>query len=200
MSIRPMKETGPEFTGPPILPPTLPAWAEQALIVGGRRTRFFQFGHGPPLLLLPSAFLMAASYRPTIKYVAAHFRVTAAEMPGSGASQPVEQPWGLAEAADWAAELLDALSLRRTVVLGHSDTGGVAAMMAVRHPDRLDALVLADSVGARPGAGWLTLLMGRTLDATIEEPRLNVPLGPHLVANLLRHPRNWLYHAFHLAA
>ena len=85
--------------------------------------------------------------------------------------------------------MLDALGLGRAVVLGHSDTGGVAAVMAVRHPDRLDALVLADSVGARPGAGWVTLLMGRTVDAMIEEPRLNLPLGPHLVANLLRHPR-----------
>ena len=121
-------------------------------------------------------------------------------MPGSGGSQAVERAWGFAEGADWAAALLDALCLKRSVVLGHSDTGGVAAVMAVRHPDRLDALVLADSVGARPGAGWVTLLMGRTVDATVEEPRLNLPLGPHLVANLLRHPRNWLYHAFHLAA
>ncbi len=169
-------------------------------MVGGRRTRIFQFGHGPPLLLLPSGFLMAASYRPTIQYVAAHFRVTAAEMPGSGGSETVERAWGFAEGADWAAALLDVLGLRRAVVVGHSDTGGVAAVMAVRHPDRLDALVLADSVGARPGAGWVTLLMGRIVDAAVEEPRLNLPLAPHLIANLLRHPRNWLYHAFHLAA
>jgi pimeloyl-ACP methyl ester carboxylesterase len=195
-----MMEARTGSAGPPLLPPTLPAWAEQVLLVGGRRTRIFQFGHGPPLLLLPSAFLRASSYRPTIERLAAHFRVIAAEMPGSGASQRLERAWGFAEAADWAAALLDALDLRRAVVLGHSDTGGVAAVMAVRHPDRLDALVLADSVGARPGAGWATLLLGRTLDAAIEEPRLNLPLGPHLVANLLRHPRNWLYHAFHLAA
>ena len=178
----------------------LPGWVEQAPLVGGRRTRIFQLGHGPPLLLLPSAFLRAASYRPTIGRLAAHFRVTAAEMPGSGGSEPVGRALGFAEGADWAAELLDALALRRALVLGHSDTGGVAAVMAVRHPDRLDALVLVDSVGARPGAGWATLLMGRVRDATVEEPQLNLPLGPPLLANLLRHPRNWLYHAFHLAA
>jgi pimeloyl-ACP methyl ester carboxylesterase len=33
-----------------------------------------------------------------------------------------------------------------------------------------------------------------------EEPRLNLPLSPHILANLLRHARNWLYHAFVLAA
>ena len=78
---------------------------------GERRTRIFQFGHGPPLLLLPSAFLRASSYRPTIEHLAAHFRVTAAEMPGSGGSQAVERAWGFAEGADWAAALLDALDL-----------------------------------------------------------------------------------------
>ena len=72
--------------------------------------------------------------------------------------------------------------------------------MAVRHPDRLDALVLTDSVGARPGACWPTPLLGRTQDAAVEEPRLILPVAPHLLANLLRHPRNWLYHAFRLAA
>ncbi len=123
MSIRPMMETHRGSNGPPSLPPSLPARAEQALIVEGRRTRIFQFGHGPPLLLLPSTFLLASSYRTTIEHLAAHFRVTAAELPGSGASQTVERAWGFAEAADWAAALLDALALRRSVVLGHSDTG-----------------------------------------------------------------------------
>jgi pimeloyl-ACP methyl ester carboxylesterase len=177
-----------------------PPWAERARTVGGRRTRTFEIGHGPPLLFLPSAFLWAASYRRTISCLAAHFRVTAAEIPGSGGSQPVPRAWGFADGADWAAALLDALDLPRALVLGHSDTGGVAAVMGVRHPDRLDGLVLADSVGARPGAGWATLLRGRIRDSVFEEARLNLPLGPHLVANLLRHPRNCLYHAFRLAA
>ena len=132
--------------------------------------------------------------------LAAHFRVNAAEIPGSGGSQRVARAWGFAHEADWAADLLDALDLKRDLVLGHSDTGGVATVMGVRHPDRLDGLVLADSVGARPGATWATLLRGRICDGVFEEARLNLPLGPHLVANLLRHPRNCLYHAFRLAA
>ena len=42
--------------------------------------------------------------------------------------------------------------------------------------------------------------MGRFLDGTFEEARLNLPLGPQALAGLFRHPRNWLYHAFRLAA
>lgn len=189
-----------EPTVPAIIPPALPARAAQYFEVGGLRTRLFRAGAGPPLLLIPSAFLRAPSYKGTIEALAVDFGVIAAEMPGSGLSARTKRARGFADEADWAAALLDALGLARALVVGHSDTGGVAALMGVRHPDRLDGLVLADSVGARPGATWLTLALGRIRDGTFEEPRLNLPLGPQAIAGLVRHPRNWLYHAFRLAA
>jgi pimeloyl-ACP methyl ester carboxylesterase len=190
----------PEPIVPAIVPPTLPSRAEQYLEVLGLRTRLFRVGEGPPLLLIPSAFLRAPSYKGTIEALAVHFDVIAAEMPGSGRSARVGKARGFAEEADWAAALLDALGLARALVVGHSDTGGVAALIGVRHPDRLDGLVLADSVGARRGANWATLAAGRFLDGLFEESRLNLPLGLHAIAGLFHHPRNWLYHAFYLAA
>ncbi|MFO0891620.1 MAG: alpha/beta hydrolase [Isosphaeraceae bacterium] len=187
-------------TPPGLFPPSLPDAAERWIDVGGYRTRYYRFGEGPPLVLIPTIFLPAASYRGTIAGLARQFDVIAAEMPGSGRSQRVERPWGFREGADWAAGLLDALGLDRAIVVGHSDAGGVAAVLGARHPGRLDALVLADSVGAFPGATWYTLLLRRCLDAALEEVRLNLPLGPQVFLNLLRHPRNWLYHAFRLTA
>lgn len=180
--------------------PAPTSWTEQHLDVNGLRTRLFQAGEGPPLVFIPSAFLQARSYRVTIVALAAHFRVTAAEMPGSGGSERLKRAWGFAEGADWAAALIDALGLERALVLGHSDAGGLAAVMGARHPDRLDGLVLVDSVGALAGGNWMSLLLGRTRDSLFEEFQLSLPLGPHAIANLLRHPRNWLYHAFSLAA
>ncbi len=189
-----------EPTVPAVVPPTLPKRAEQFLEVGGFRTRLFRAGAGPPLLLIPSAFLRAPSYKGTIEALAVHFDVIAAEMPGSGRSARVGRGRGFAEEADWVAALLDVLGLPRALVVGHSDTGGEAILMGVRHPDRILGLVLADSVGARPGATWVTLGVGRFLDGTFEEARLNLPLGLHAMAGLFHHPRNWLYHAFCLAA
>lgn len=191
----------PEPTIPALLPPTLPAhWAEQFVGINGWRTRFYQVGQGPPLLLIPSTFLQASSYRGTIEALACYFRVTVAEMPGSGGSQRLETPWGFAEGADWAAALLAELGLERAIVVGHSDTGGTAALLGACHPECLESLVLVDSVGSRPGAGWPTLLWGRFQDGLWEESRLNLPLMPHLLVNLVRHCRNWLHHAFKLAA
>jgi hypothetical protein len=81
--MRPLLKPAP----PGLLPPRLPASNEHWINVAGRRTRFFRFGQGPPLLLIPSAFLRAASYRGTIGGLARRFEVLAAEMPGSGRSQ-----------------------------------------------------------------------------------------------------------------
>jgi len=184
---------------PVVAPPTLPGWAAQFVEVKGLKTRFYQAGQGPPLLLIPSVFLRAASYRNTIFTLAEHFQVIAAEMPGSGRSARLRRPWGFAQGADWVADFMDVLELERAIVVGHSDTGGTATLMGVRHPDRLDALVIADSVGARPGITWPALLWGRFLDGTFEESRLNLPLTPHIIANLFRHTRSVLHHAFKLA-
>ena len=155
---------------PFLVPPSLPKRAEEFVEVGGLRTRLFRAGEGPPLLLIPSAFLRAPSYKGTIEALATDFRVVAAETPGSGLSARTGRARGFAEEADWAAALLDVLGLERALVVGHSDTGGVAALMGVRHPDRVLGLVLADSVGARPGAGWATSAWAASSTARSRRP------------------------------
>lgn len=185
---------------PLVVPPSLPARTESFLHVDGHETRIFRMGQGPPLVLIPSAFLRATSYESTVEALAAHFAVTAAEMPGSAGSEKVKEPWGFDDGADWTAKLIEALGLDRALLVGHSDSGGMAAVMASRYPERLTGLVLADSVGARPGATWWKLAIGRLRDGTFEEPRLNLPLTPHMVMDLWKHTRNFLDHAFVLAS
>ena len=54
--------------------------------------------------------------------------------------------------ADDAAALLDHLGVERATALGHSYGGFVAQEFALRHPDRLDKLVLADTTPGQLGA------------------------------------------------
>jgi pimeloyl-ACP methyl ester carboxylesterase len=42
--------------------------------------------------------------------------------------------------------------------------------------------------------------MGRLLDGTFHEARINLPLAPHFLGNLVRHPINWVDHALRLAS
>ena len=68
----------------------------------------------------------------------------AVDLRGRGASSALPPPVGLdAHARDMLA-VLDAAGLQRAVVVGHSLGAYIAARLAVRHPDRVAALVLVD--------------------------------------------------------
>jgi pimeloyl-ACP methyl ester carboxylesterase len=67
---------------------------------------------------------------------------------------------GMAANADALARLLDDKSLDSATVVGHSFGGGVALSMALRHRDRVDALVLVSSVGTRRSLGPYDRILG----------------------------------------
>ncbi len=154
--------------------------------------RYLKAGSGPPLLWLPSRFLGAESYRAPVQTLASHFQVLAPDLPGSGHSRGGLRHWTLKHLAEWSRLFLDELGIERAVVLGHSDTGGIAIRLAAGIPDRLLGLILVDSAGDRPRTGGLTLLRRRLHDAMVEEFRLSWRLLPSLMANLARHPNHVL--------
>ncbi len=94
----------------------------------------------------------------------------AVDLRGRGASSALPPPVGLdAHARDMLA-VLDAAGLQRAVVVGHSLGAYIAARLAVRHPERVAALVLVDggltireSVGAEP-ARFVEEFLGPTFE------------------------------------
>lgn len=71
---------------------------------------------------------------------------------GTGHSPRVDQPFTLAELADDAAALLEALGLESAHVLGISMGGMVAQELALRHPQRIRTLALGCTYCGGPGS------------------------------------------------
>ncbi|NMO21675.1 alpha/beta hydrolase [Pyxidicoccus fallax] len=160
--------------------------------VAGATAHCHVAGEGPDLVLLASPLVRARTYRPLLWRLARHFRVTVVELPGSGRASPVRRPWAVPEYAAWTAELVPRLAPTRPWLLGHSDSGAIALLVAAWCPERVRGLVLADTVGARRKRSVPRVVLARFLDGLLE-PGLDVRAGWHLLSNVLKHTRSFFH-------
>ncbi|MBG6087717.1 alpha/beta fold hydrolase [Actinomadura viridis] len=102
-------------------------------------------GAGEPLLCLHGIGSGGAAFDAVTPLLADRFRVIARDAPGYASAADPPGPPGMDGYADAAVAVLDGLGLERAHVLGVSWGGVIAARIALRHPDRLRSLILADS-------------------------------------------------------
>jgi pimeloyl-ACP methyl ester carboxylesterase len=118
--------------------------------VNGQELHYEVQGEGDPLVLV-----MGIGYDSSIwklhqaEALARHFRVVMFDNRDSGRSSRASGPYTIAEMADDVTGLLDTLAIGRAHVLGLSMGSMIAQEFALRHPDRLDRLVLCGT-GAAP--------------------------------------------------
>ena len=87
--------------------------------------------------------------------LAGHFTVLAYDQRGLGQSSKPDRPYTMAEYADDAAGLMEALGWTRARVLGISFGGMVAQEFSLRHSQKVERLALAcTSPGGRGGASY----------------------------------------------
>ena len=104
-------------------------------------------GAGEPVVLLHGLGGSRTSWEPQLEGLSDAFRCIAWDMPGYGASAPI-QPLTFASIADSVAGLLDAAGVERAHLVGESFGGMHALHAALRHPDRVGRLVLANTSAA----------------------------------------------------
>ena len=101
-------------------------------------------GRGEPVVFLHGLGGSRTSWEPQLAGLSNEFRCIAWDMPGYGASAPVE-PLTFAAIADAVARLLDAADVERAHLVGESFGGMHALHTALHHPERVARLVLANT-------------------------------------------------------
>ena len=104
----------------------------------------------PPLLLIHGSGASGGTWSPVVPALAEHHRVLRVDLPGHGQSPPPPS-YDVPAQADRLAGLLDALGLRRVIVVGHSSGGYMATALAEGRPDLVSSLALV-SCGPSPDA------------------------------------------------
>ena len=141
-------------------------------------------GAGDPVVLLHAFPMDSELWRAQRRSLAAAgYRVLSPDLPGFGGSAvSTEDPPSLDAMADEVAALLEARGIDTAVIGGLSMGGYVAMAMLRRHPERIRALILADT---KAGADTEEAVRNRLAMAEKVQDSGSSEVAAGLVANLL---------------
>ena len=122
---------------------------------GDFRAEIATGGDGPPLLYLHGA-VGQKGWAPFLERLSQQFTVYAPWLPGYGAATGLEHLDDLTDLTLYCLELLDALGVARTHVVGHFLGGMIAAEMAAMRHQTLKGLILVDAAGIKPVQGEIS--------------------------------------------
>lgn len=129
------------------------AWARPAevafLDVNGYPLAYRELGNGPPLLLVHGSMSDYRAWTPQVPVFAANWRTFAVSLRHCYPERwdGVGDDFTVARHAEDLAAFIRAKRLGQAHVVGHSRGGAVALLLALRHPDLVGSLVLADPGG-----------------------------------------------------
>lgn len=125
----------------------------QQISVNGVSIAYQVTGQGPDLLLLHGLGGSHDDWRRQRADLSRHFRLVIPDLRGFGASER-RGPFTIRQHARDAAALLGALNIRRAHVVGLSMGGAVAIELALRRPERVAGLVLANTAPGFELSSW----------------------------------------------
>jgi 3-oxoadipate enol-lactonase len=145
-------------------------------------------GRGPAVLLVMGLGLSLAAWWRTAPVLARHFRVIAFDNRGVGRSGGSPWPYFAGRMADDAVAVLDAACEERAHVYGISLGGMVAQEIALRHPQRVGALVLGATTAGGAGAahGELAALSFFSRARTMQEEEAQWAAVPYMYGERTR--------------
>jgi pimeloyl-ACP methyl ester carboxylesterase len=111
-------------------------------------------GDGPPVVMIHGIVSTGDCWTYSFEAFKDRHRVIAPDLPGHGRSSGGPASYSLAFYVDWLAGLLDALRIPSMALIGHSMGGAIVAAFAIRHPERVNRLVLVDALGISSKFPW----------------------------------------------
>jgi 3-oxoadipate enol-lactonase len=188
-------EAVPPVAPQPVAPSPVAAGFADA---NGARLYYEVYGEGEPLLLIPALGISHVGWANDVPAYAREFKVIVFDPRGTGQSSfPEGVDVTMAQQADDAAALLDALGVDAAHVYGVSTGGAAAQEMALRHPEKVRSLILgATSPGgphAVPAEDWATAAFVAALNQGVEAPNfLEVCFSPGYLAEHRPEAIAWL--------
>lgn len=117
---------------------------EKFVQVDGLKTRYLEEGSGPEVLMLHGASLGSSAdvWERNLAPLAAHgLRAIAFDQPGFGLTDNPKD-FSVAYRRRFILQFMDALGIKKTSLVGHSQAGNMAVGLAFDQPDRISKVVV----------------------------------------------------------
>ena len=152
--------------------------------VNGMQMYYEVSGQGDPIIVLHGAYMNIPSMGAIIPKLAKTHRVYAIEQQGHGRTTDIDRPITYANLADDVAAFMDAVGLEKADVFGYSMGAAAGLQFAIRHPDRINKLVVAS--GGYDFNGWqpefkafIPQMSVETLPAVLEQDYKKLAPNPN---------------------
>jgi pimeloyl-ACP methyl ester carboxylesterase len=142
-------------------------------------------GDGPPLIMLHGGVTPSDMFGAPLAEMAKAHKVVAPHFQGHGLSKDSSRPWSSEVFADDVAALMGQLGIEKASVMGYSSGGLVALQLAIRHPERVDRLIVISSAFRSDG------YYPEVLEAFAQMPSA----APMIAADVSKSPLATLYPA-----
>lgn len=120
--------------------------------VNGLKMYYEIHGSGMPLVLLHGGgSTIISTFGRILPELAKTHQVIAVELQAHGHTLDIDRPLSFEQDADDVAALLEQLHIEKADIMGFSNGGTTSLQIAIRHPQRVNKLVLASTVYRRDG-------------------------------------------------
>lgn len=115
--------------------------------LGALRVAYTDVGEGEPMILLHGIPTWSFLYHQVIPTLAQEHRVLAPDFLGHGYSDKRDRfDRSLRAQTAMILRFMDELGIEKATIVGHDTGGGVALIMGIEHPERVEHLVLCNAV------------------------------------------------------
>ncbi len=118
--------------------------------IQGNTMHYLEDGQGEPMILIHGWLCWGAYWKKIIPQVRARYHIYAPDLLGHGISdKPLDKncSYGTDAQADRVLAFMNALSIKKAYIVGHSMGGEIAAKITLMAPERVKGLVLICSAG-----------------------------------------------------
>ncbi|MDG6929256.1 MAG: alpha/beta hydrolase [Nitrososphaerota archaeon] len=124
----------------------------RTVVVDGAKTRYFEAGRGPPMVLFHGGGVAGAAedWAPCFGSLSKRFHVFAFDQLGLGHTDKPKGDFGLDARVRHASGFVQAMGVSGAHLVGHSQGGYLAARLALERPASARTLVICDSGTAAP--------------------------------------------------